>query len=180
MRRTRFLLSQIPLDRPDQTLSETQSQAWKCLVGSGPCSGIWHLCVFARILLIILSVYCLDTQHKCAGPAVGLPNQYEVQSWPKKRSHRLMTIFLSYLNRSKKNNGKFLGKFAVKWIITIPPHLACVATLPCETLMSAKEALNEKLRGSVAAYLRCGGVVDNKLRKVYCWVCEWNFFIFGD
>ena len=79
-----------------------------------------------------------------------------------------MTIFLSYLNRSKKNNGKFLGKFAVKWIITIPPHLACVVTLPCETLMSAKEALNEKLRGSVAAYLRCGGVVDNELRKVYC------------
>jgi len=33
---------------------------------------------------------------------------------------------------------RFLGKFAVKWILKIPPHLAYVATLPCETLMSEK------------------------------------------
>jgi len=52
-----------------------------------------------------------------------------------------------------------------------PPHLAYVATLPCETLLSAKHALNDKLQGSFnykAAYLRCGGVVIIKLRKVYC------------
>jgi len=30
-------------------------------------------------------------------------------------------------------------------------------TAPCETLMSAKQAINDKLQGSVAAYLRCGG-----------------------
>jgi len=46
--------------------------------------------------------------------------------------------------------------------IKIPPRLACVATLPCETLMSAKQAINDKLQGSVAAYLRCGGVVNNQ------------------
>jgi len=63
-----------------------------------------------------------------------------------------MTIILSNLNRFKKNTGRFLGKFAVKWMLKIPPHLAYVATLPCETLMSAKEALNDKLQGSVAAY----------------------------
>ena len=40
-----------------------------------------------------------------------------------------------------------------------------VATLPCETLMSAKQALNDKLQGSVAAYLRCGGVVNNHINK---------------
>jgi len=33
--------------------------------------------------------------------------------------------------------GRFLGKFVVKWILKIPLHLAYVATLPCETLMSA-------------------------------------------
>ena len=32
-------------------------------------------------------------------------------------------------------------------------HLAYVATLTCETLMSAKQAINTKLQGSVAAYL---------------------------
>jgi len=33
-----------------------------------------------------------------------------------------------------------------------PNALACVATLPCETLMSAKQAINDKLQGSVAGY----------------------------
>ena len=40
--------------------------------------------------------------------------------------------------------------------IKIPQHLAYVATLPCETLMLAKPALNDKLQSSVAAYLGCG------------------------
>jgi len=77
-----------------------------------------------------------------------------------------MTIILSNLNRFKKISlqdslvnlqfkknfsGRFLGKFAVKWILEVPSHLAYVATLPCETLMSAKQAINDKLQGSVAA-----------------------------
>jgi len=45
------------------------------------------------------------------------------------------------------------------------PRLAYVATLPCETLMSAKQAINDKLQGSVATYLRCGGVVNNQIKK---------------
>jgi len=53
--------------------------------------------------------------------------------------------------------GRFLGEFVVKWILKLPPHLAYVGTLPCETLMSAKQAVNDKLQGSVAIYLRCGG-----------------------
>jgi len=85
--------------------------------------------------------------------------------WAKKRGHRLMTIILANLNRFKQEvffSGKFLGKFAVKRILKIPPHLAYVATLPCETLMSAKkEAFNDKLQCSVAAYLRYGEVIDN-------------------
>ena len=47
----------------------------------------------------------------------------------------------------------------------MPPHLAYVATLPCETLLSAKQALNDKLQGSVAAYLSCGGVVNKQIKK---------------
>jgi len=65
----------------------------------------------------------------------------------------------------EKIPGKFLAKFVVKWIFKIPPHLAYVATLPCETLISAKQALNDKLQGSVATHLRCGGVVNNQIRK---------------
>jgi len=65
----------------------------------------------------------------------------------------------------KKNSLEALRKVAVKWILKIPPHVAYVATLPCETLMSAKQALNDKLQGSVAAYLRCGGVVNNQIKN---------------
>jgi len=31
--------------------------------------------------------------------------------------------------------------------------------------MSAKQAFNDKLQGSVAAYLRCSGVVNNQIKK---------------
>jgi len=48
--------------------------------------------------------------------------------------------------------------------INIQPYFADVATLPCETLLSAKQAINDKLHGSVATYLRCGGVV-NRIKK---------------
>ena len=78
-----------------------------------------------------------------------------------------MTIIQSNLNRFTKKifTGRFLGKFAVKCMLKIPLQSAYVATLPCETLMSANEAINNKLQGSVAAYLRCGGVVNNQIKK---------------
>ena len=31
--------------------------------------------------------------------------------------------------------------------------------------MSAKQAINDKLRGSVATYLRCGGVFNNQIKR---------------
>jgi len=31
--------------------------------------------------------------------------------------------------------------------------------------MSAKQAINDELQGSVATYLRCGGVVNNQIKK---------------
>jgi len=68
-----------------------------------------------------------------------------------------MTIILSHLNRLKTIfTRKFLGEFVVKWILQLSPHIIHVATLPCETLMLAKQAINDKLQGSVATYLRCG------------------------
>ena len=59
----------------------------------------------------------------------------------------------------------FPWKFAVSWLLKILPFLAYVATLPCETLMPEKQAINEKLQGSVATYSRCGGVVNNQIKK---------------
>jgi len=80
-----------------------------------------------------------------------------------------MTTILSNLNRFTKKNlnftGRFLSIFAVKWILNIPPNLAYIATLPCETLMSAKQAINNKLQGSVATHFRCGRVVNSQIKK---------------
>ena len=70
---------------------------------------------------------------------------YCVQDGPK-RGHRLMSIILSNLNRIYNFfTRRFLGKFAVKCILKILLHLACVATLLCETLVSAKQAIDDKL-----------------------------------
>ena len=46
----------------------------------------------------------------------------------------------------------------------VPPLFAYVATLPCETLISAKRANNDKLQGNVATYIRCSGVVNNQIK----------------
>jgi len=46
-----------------------------------------------------------------------------------------------------------------------PTHPAYVATLPCETLMSAKQVINDKLQGRVAAHLRNGGAVNNQVKN---------------
>ena len=42
----------------------------------------------------------------------------------------------------------------------MPPHLAYVATLPCETLMSPCFADNNVSQGSVATYARCDGIFN--------------------
>jgi len=42
--------------------------------------------------------------------------------------------------------GWFSSKFAVEWLLKIPPHLAYVAILPCETLIVRKQAINDKLQ----------------------------------
>jgi len=77
-----------------------------------------------------------------------------------------MTKFLSNLNRfQKKFTKRLLGKFAVQWILKIQPHLTYVATLPCKTLMPAKQAINDKLQSSVATYLKCGEVFNNQIKK---------------
>jgi len=100
-----------------------------------------------------------------------LLSSYHVLGGPKKWGHGLGTIIPSYLNLFKKISKPVKkihlinGKFVVKRILKIPPHLAYIAALPCKTLMSEKQAINDKLQGSVATYLKCGGVVNNHIRK---------------
>jgi len=57
-----------------------------------------------------------------------------------------MTVILSNINQFTNVffTERFFGKFVVKWLLKIPQQPAYVATLPCETLMSAKQAINNK------------------------------------
>jgi len=50
-------------------------------------------------------------------------------------------------------------------VIKNPTALAYVATVPCKTLMSAKQAINDKLQGSVATHFRCGGIANKQIKK---------------
>ena len=108
------------------------------------------------------------------------PNELHIQGGPKNdrgRRYRLIAIILSYVNRFQKKISlkDSLVNVQLNAYKKIPQHLAYIAALPCKTLTSAKQAHNDKLQGSVAAYLRCGGLLITKLRKVHCWVCEWIF-----
>jgi len=42
--------------------------------------------------------------------------------------------------------------------------------------MSAKQAIHNQLQGSVATYLRCGGVVNNQIKKNLLLSLRVNFF----
>ena len=87
---------------------------------------------------------------------------YEYTGWVKKVGPRLMAIIVSNLNRfAIFFTGRFLGKVVVKLTLKIPPNLA----LPRETLMSAEQAISDKLQGSVSTYLRCGGVANKQIKK---------------
>jgi len=96
--------------------------------------------------------------------------------WAKKVGPQTHYHNSSNLNRFLKITGTFLGKFVVKWILKIQPHLAYVATKPCEILMSAKQTVNDKLQGSVATYWRSGGVVDNQIGKGWFLSLSVNFY----
>ena len=52
-------------------------------------------------------------------------------------------LFQIFTMRAEKNafGGIFLGKFAVKWILKIPPHLVYVDILPCKILLSENKRL---------------------------------------
>ena len=77
-----------------------------------------------------------------------------------------MDIILSNLNRFTKFIAvRFRGKFAVNWLLKIQPLLTYIATLPCENINVRKQAIIDKLQGSVATYLRFGRVVNMRIKK---------------
>ena len=57
----------------------------------------------------------------------------------KKGRTKLMAVTLSNLNRFLKPLiDRFSRKFAIKWLLEIPPHSVYVVTLPCENIRYQK------------------------------------------
>jgi len=66
----------------------------------------------------------------------------DIQDRPKNETTNSCPLFCQILiDLQHFFTERFLGKFAVKWLLTIPPLLAYVATLCCETLASENNRL---------------------------------------
>ena len=64
-----------------------------------------------------------------------------------KWGHKIMAIILSNLDWfTIFFTARFLGTFAVNWLLQFPPLLAYVATLPCETFVSENKQLTTKYK----------------------------------
>jgi len=69
-------------------------------------------------------------------------------------------------------NLKDIQKFSLEdFVVHIYTYLQ-----QCETLISGKQAINDKLKGicSVPTYLRCSGVVNNQIKKGLLLSCHWK------
>jgi len=85
--------------------------------------------------------------------------------WPYKvRLHAtttLLLVTLSNIHRFKKNFIRTLSnKPFLIWLLTSPPHLKYVATLPCNLLLITCFADINVSQDSVATYARCGGMFN--------------------
>jgi len=60
----------------------------------------------------------------------------------------------------KKITGRLSNTPFLIWLLTTPPHLQCVATLPCNLSLMACFADINVSQGSAATYARCGGIFN--------------------
>ena len=130
------------------------------------CQNLWlHLCICTVYVLVSLCAVNLRFIFVVTFK-VSLCYVFYVQSGPKKWGHKLVAIILVILHRSSNFfTERFLGKFEVKWFIRISttPCICCHAST--WNINVGKRAINDRLLGSMATYLRCGGIVNNQIKK---------------
>ena len=72
--------------------------------------------------------------------------------------HQILTDFLSYFTF------KIRKKIVIILLLKIPPHLKCVATLPCEMSSVLKATIKNKTT-SVTTHFK---EIHNREQRVYC------------
>ena len=75
--------------------------------------------------------------------------------------HETTTLLVVTFHRFKKNFTRtFSNKPLLIWLLTTPPRLKYVATLPCNLSLMACFADRNALQGSVATYARYDGIFN--------------------
>ena len=87
--------------------------------------------------------------------------------WPGAQSardnHALACNFVIYSPTLIFFTHRFSNKPFLIWLLTTPPQLKYVATLPCNLSLMACFADINVSQGSVATYARCGGIFNVRL-----------------
>ena len=74
-----------------------------------------------------------------------------------------LLVTLPDIHRSKTVTHTLSNKPFLIWLLTTPPHLQYLATLPCNlSLVACFADINVSL-GSVATYAKCGGIFSTNL-----------------
>jgi len=100
----------------------------------------------------------------CLVPTTAPVRDHKITKYSTRWAKKLHTK----LNRfSETFTGRLFSKFA-----KIPLNLIRVTTLPSKAVMSENKrqsptnaVVDDKLQGSVATYLRCGGIINNHIKK---------------
>jgi len=75
------------------------------------------------------------------------------------RNNHVLACNFPNIHRFKKMTDRLNNKPFLIWLLTTPPHLQCVATLPCNLSLMACFADINVSRGSVATYPKCGRII---------------------
>jgi len=102
---------------------------------SGPLSHLQS--IRTRTNWVVRSVYLAVFRVAAISAAAPASRADASTPWVKKNMSPYFCPYLRHMWTDFKNSftDTLCGKFAMKWLLIGPPHLNCVATLPCEMLM---------------------------------------------
>jgi len=92
------------------------------------------------------------------------------------RDNHVKFVILPVICRFKKITDRVSNKPLVSWLLTTPPHLTYLATLPYNLSLMACFANTNVSQGSVATYAKCGGIFNIHLTTHLSRNLPVNFF----
>jgi len=88
------------------------------------------------------------------------PGQHSAKDEETARDNHILACNSAKYLPIKKFTDRLSNKSFQIWLLTTPPHLQYVATLPCNLSSMARFADINVSQGSVSTYARCGGILN--------------------